>query len=288
MSPNYSSLYRLGLSKSLGIGQFYEHIIEALYGTVLCAGDTCIDGGVNRGQHTFNMSNLVGTSGLVIGFEALPCLANSINQRIAREGIGNIKIIAKAIGNFAGSTAFTQVVDADGYSGIRQRTGIPLDYLASARVLEVPCTTIDLELDRLGGTCAVPRFIKLDLEGGELHALMGARQLLARKQTLVVFENGCQESAAVYGYSRGEWFDFMASIDYRVFDLFGRPFGPSDWSRHEIPWYFIAVPAAKADWLHFIDHQYAAMIVALAARLGAGGWLPGSGLVRRLASRLWR
>ena len=71
MPPNVSSLYRLGLSKRLGVGQFYECIIEALYASILSAVDVCIDGGVNRGQHTFGLSKAVGSSGLVIGFEAL-------------------------------------------------------------------------------------------------------------------------------------------------------------------------------------------------------------------------
>jgi FkbM family methyltransferase len=287
MPPNVSSLYRLGLSKLLGVGQFYECIIEALYASILSAGDVCIDGGVNRGQHTFGLSKAVGSSGLVIGFEALHELAAMVNQRIAEEGIHNIKIIPKAISNHSGSIQFTQVVAADAYSGIRQRKGIPPGSLASIRLLEVPCTTIDDELDRLQATCAVPRFMKLDLEGGELHALMGARRMLAHEQTFVVFENGRQESADVYGYNCRDWFDFMRSVKYDVYDLFARPFGPGEWTKHEIPWYFIAVPSSHVNWAHFMDREYPSLLDATAARCRSSRARAGRDLMKRLMARLW-
>lgn len=47
-------------------------------------------------------------------------------------------------------------------------------------------------------------FIKLDLEGGELDTLRGSRGTLESNLTLVVFENGRQASADLYGYDKND------------------------------------------------------------------------------------
>jgi len=153
-------------------------------------------------------------------------------------------------------------------------------------VVEVPCTTIDEELDHLGA-CAVPRVMKLDLEGGELHALMGAVRMPAWQQTFVVFENGRQESAGVYGYSRHDWFAFMRSVNDKIYDLFGRPFGPDEWTKREIPWYFIAVPAVHRDWVQFMDADYAGLLDATAMRCRSAGLRSGREWLKGMIARLW-
>ena len=76
-----------------------------------------------------------------------------------------------------------------------------------------------------------------------MRALQGAEKSLVRYRPLIVFENGQDSSASYYGYSRDEWFGFLASVGYDVFTLWGRLFRPADWGRNDIPWYFIAAPA---------------------------------------------
>lgn len=95
------------------------------------------------------------------------------------------------------------------------------------------------------------RFCKLDLEGGELRALQGAKTSLKRFHPLIVFENGQDSSAGYYRYSREEWFGFFESVGYAVFTLWGDAFARSDWGRQDVPWYFIAAPrdSAHADFV---------------------------------------
>jgi hypothetical protein len=91
------------------------------------------------------------------------------------------------------------------------------------------------------------RFIKLDLEGGEYHAIRGGFSRIREDHPFIVFENGREEAAALYGYSRAEWFDLLASLGYSVFDLFGWPFRPNDWNAPNMPWEFVAVGIGSAD-----------------------------------------
>ena len=55
--------------------------------------------------------------------------------------------------------------------------------------------------------CAI-RFVKIDVEGGEVDAVRGGRETLARHQPYVAFEHGAR-AAAAYGSSSAELFDLL-------------------------------------------------------------------------------
>ena len=248
MALNYESFYNIGIDSDYGMGVFFEQIIESLYSAICEQGDALIDGGVNVCQHTFNMARIVGPAGQVIGFEAIPKLAVEAAENASSLELHNIKIVNKAISDYIGNTTFTHVKQLDGYSGIRQRTGIPEEALATIEKIGVEVTTIDHELATLKSQPRL-RFIKLDLEGGEFHALRGAINTLLLHEPFVVFENGRQQSALTYEYSPEDWFNLFKNIDYCLYDLFGRPFTIDNWHQESIPWYFIAVKRS-------IDHEF--------------------------------
>jgi len=245
------------MSQSLGVGMFYEFIIKAIYSKTLCEGDLSIDGGVNKGLHTFPMSESVGLSGFVLGFEALPNLTDTVNSKILSNNINNIKVVNKAVGSSIGITNFTYVPDADGFSGIKERSGIPEHAKTSIVNLSVPLTTMDHEVNILNFNKPV-RFIKLDLEGGEYDALMGASVIMRDHAPLIIFENGRNSSLTLYGYDKESWFALFESNEYKLYDLFGRDFTPNEWHAGEMPWYFIAV---KRDVdLEFIKNELVTII----------------------------
>jgi hypothetical protein len=105
------------------------------------------------------------------------------------------------------------------------------------------------------------RFVKLDLEGGEFLALEGGVATLKTHRPLIVFENDQDRSAGNYGYSKEEWFRFFDGIGYTLFTLWGQPYGPSDWGRRDIPWYFMAAAAGSAD-ADFVRRGLPALLMA--------------------------
>ena len=236
---DYESLFNAGLDADYGVGRFYEQIIESLYSAICEQGDAIIDGGVNHGLHTFNMARVVGPTGQVIGFEAIPKLAIAAAENASSLELHNIKVISKAISDHIGDTTFTHVKLYDGYSGIRQRTAIPEEALTTIEQIVVEVTTIDHELATLESQPRL-RFIKLDLEGGEFHALRGAINTLLLHEPFVVFEHGRQQCASTYEYSPEDWFNLFKTVDYSLYDLLGRPFTIDKWYEASIPWYFIA------------------------------------------------
>jgi hypothetical protein len=90
------------------------------------------------------------------------------------------------------------------------------------------------------------RFVKMDLEGGEFHALLGTTSIL-HDRPLVIFENGLENAANLYGYASEDWFSLFERVDFAVFDLFGRPFCRDYWHAGGMPWYFIAAARGSPD-----------------------------------------
>jgi len=247
---DYTSLFNAGLDTDYGVGVFFEQIVESLYSAICVQGDAIIDGGVSHGLHTFNMARIAGPAGQVIGFEAIPELAIEAAENASSLELYNIKVINKAISDHIGNTTFTHVKLYDGYSGIRQREAIPEEALSTIEKIDVEVTTIDHELATLESQPRL-RFIKLDLEGGEFHALRGAINTLLLHEPFVVFEHGRQQCASTYEYSPEDWFNLFKTVDYSLYDLFGRPFTIDNWHQAYIPWYFIAVKRS-------IDHEFIA------------------------------
>jgi len=106
----------------------------------------------------------------------------------------------------------------------------------------VPRPLSEAELERLH---ALQReqglFERLIGEVAALVLLPGAGSL-ARHRPVVVFEDSRQHAAQLYGYSAEDYFGFFGRLGYRLLDLFGRPFGPADWTRPRVPYYRIALP----------------------------------------------
>ena len=97
-------------------------------------------------------------------------------------------------------------------------------------------------LDSVLGWFTKVSFIKLDIEGGELHALMGGLKTLKRSRPIIIFENGCQSSADIYHYSKDEFFKFFEELDMSIYTLTGNLFTRAEWYNPGPCWEFVALP----------------------------------------------
>jgi FkbM family methyltransferase len=221
----------------------FEDIIAGLYRAVLAPGDLAVDGGANRGLHSFPMAERVGPAGQVIAFEPIPWLAETLRNERSRRSLPQLEIRQQALADRDGSASFHWIRNADGYSGLQPR---PYPMPPERELIEVETIRLDqvLEGEMLEGSGRPWRFIKLDLEGGEFRALQGASQALARHRPVIIFENARAGSAAAYGYDAESYFGFFEELGYRLRDLFGRHFGRAEWESPGLPWYFIAAADA--------------------------------------------
>jgi FkbM family methyltransferase len=130
-------------------------------------------------------------------FEPLPAYA-----AILRRDFPQIDVEEVALAATSGRQTFQHVVTNPTYSGLR-----PRDYPQAERVeiLIVETARLDDHLPPL-----VPiHFMKIDVEGGELGVLEGARATLARWRPVVVFEHGAG-AASHYGTTPEAVFDVLA------------------------------------------------------------------------------
>lgn len=227
----------LGDNATLGKGIFFEYIIQAIYVSILSPGDIAIDGGANRGLHTFALMRSVGLKGSVVAYEPISLLADSLRNQLDLQGRTNVLVRTMALGDTCkNEVLFSYSPDHDYLSGLQPNINPPAYHGDMFKNILVPMVTLDSDL----ADQAPVRFIKLDLEGGEYHALRGARKVMMQDSPLIVFENHRQSSCCTYSYDKADWFSLFREAGYSVFDIFGRDFRIADWDKSDVPWYSIA------------------------------------------------
>ncbi len=138
------------------------------------------DVGANFGCWTLP---LVKHAEFVWAFEPQKCCADLITRSLTASGIHNARVVNAAVGASLGIVAVPQLdIDADANFG-----GISLigenDQQTNAPKSPVQMAALD-DYDYAGRVS----FIKIDVEGGELDVLKGARRIIARDRPIMMME----------------------------------------------------------------------------------------------------
>lgn len=138
----------------------------------------CFDVGANLGFYTVQFGQWVGSTGQVVAFEANPALMQRIEANVALNGFEHVQVVSAAIHDRAGEIEF-HISSNPGKSSIRS--------IASAvETLVVPAITLDRYLSE--HPQARLDVIKMDIEGNDCQALLGAAETLRRFRPLIAFE----------------------------------------------------------------------------------------------------
>lgn len=176
-------------------------------------------------------------------FEALPHLAAELRVRFP-----GVRVHQVAVSDSNGEAEFQHVENDPAYSGLRRR------------VYDRPdpqVTTIRVKVVTLDDVVPIEQpiaFIKIDIEGGEYHAIKGAMQTIKRWHPVIVFEAG-KNSTGQYGVTPLELYSLITqSFGYELSTM-------SRWTAQERPYtleefcdnwntgpdyYFIATPTDVA------------------------------------------
>jgi FkbM family methyltransferase len=218
------------ISKSLRIyGEWAEHELSILR-TFISAGATVIDVGANIGTHTLPFSRWVKT-GRVVAIEAQPAVCEILRLNCRRNGCTNVDVANAICGENRGHVEFRpDYASEENFGGISFANAASdtrfaifrwLDRIRGSSATSVPVITLD-------DLCRNQRvsFIKLDIEGMELDALRGGRELIRRCQPVISFE---QNSTA----RLSETCDYLTGMDYQMFWLETQPFNRNNFHGRE-------------------------------------------------------
>lgn len=146
----------------------------ASYGLLPAVGRTgqCV---VDLGAHVGTFTLYAAALGYqVIAVEASPQNASHLRRSIDRNEFSNVQLINRAISDRSETIEFIQA----GPYGLRANP------LLHDPTIQVPAATAEEIL--AGSNCPKPFFIKMDIEGSEVRAVRGMRQLLSGEEAPVI------------------------------------------------------------------------------------------------------
>jgi len=220
------------VSNSLFEGRF-EQAERAFVARFLRPGMTVLDVGGHAGLYAITAAKLVGPSGRVITFEPSPRERARLRRHVALNRLTNVTIEATAVGAAAGSVDL-HVVDgpASGCNSLRRQPGF------RTHAVTVPLCTLDEYVAR--ARIENVAFVKIDIEGGERDALVGAAQLFERDRPVLLCEI---ESARIapWGYAPLDIVDLVASWGYDWYVVTAGGLTPFD-RRGDLSGNFVAQP----------------------------------------------
>lgn len=200
-TPFGKALYRYGFNAA------EARIIAALLGP----GDVFVDGGAHVGVFTLIAAAAVGETGRVVACEPVPETFQLLRQNVALNRFSWVDTRNVALADGSGREEIHSFGAGSGLSSFA-----PASRIGSHPVL-VEVTTLD-DLVQQCGLSSV-RVVKLDLEGTEVRALRGARDLLqSRPDFLVEVE---PQHLARQQTSVSELRSLFIDLGYQGYEIYG-------------------------------------------------------------------
>jgi len=184
----------------------YEYRKQRLFARSIRPGQVIYDVGANVGYYSLLASSLIGDTGLVVAFEPLPRNVDFLKRHIAINHISNLMIINAAVADRSGRIRFSP--GAHHAMGRVQADGS----------MEFEAVSLDDCIHRLALPSA--HIIKMDIEGGEFIALLGARTLLKEfHPTIFLATHGPRV--------HHDCCQLLSAIGYKLKAIDGRPIAQS-------------------------------------------------------------
>ena len=145
------------------------------------AGSNCIDVGAHKGE-VLDQILRFSPHGTHFAFEPIPALYNGLVEKYKSKP--NCRIYDLALSNAKGTSTFNYVVSNPSYSGLIKRK-----YDRSNE--EDTQITVKTELlDEVIPAGTPITLMKIDVEGGELLVMEGAKRVMTENKPVVIFEHG--------------------------------------------------------------------------------------------------
>lgn len=167
----------------------------------------CVDAGAHAGSWSVALSRLV-PRGRVLAIEALPYYAGMLRRVLRVLGCRNVEVVNAAL------TSAEEPVELVWKNAKGERltgcTHVRGEDEAATDALTVRGMTLDYLFQQTSDRVC---FVKMDIEGAELLALLGATGVLTRDRPILYLELDARHCAR-YGYEPAAVFDFFSQRGY--------------------------------------------------------------------------
>jgi FkbM family methyltransferase len=231
----------------------FEAKLQAFYSQLPLHGATVIDVGAHVGRHAVPLANLVGMEGACYAFEPIPSVRQMLVININQSGLNNTIILPFALGESNRIAEFNFIPNLPEESGLKKR------HIYNAVPSEFQLITVQVRrLDDVVPILANVKFIKMDVEGGELDVLRGSTRILDESRPIVAFECGAAGYLG-YGSNPDEIFEIFSSRSYSVYSITGIRIASVEEFRHETTtqrfWDYIAFPENGTELAQLLTNQ---------------------------------
>lgn len=172
----------------------YEKEKQELFRSRLSPGTVVYDVGANVGFYSLLASRSVGHNGRVFAFEPFPRNLAYLRRHLAMNRVNNVEVVGAAVASGVGSARF-----AEGQNPSTGRVDL-------SGAVQVPTVSLDAFVYEQGHP--PPAVVKMDIEGGEAQALLGAHRVLGAARPLLFLAThgpgvhaSCLDILATAGYT---------------------------------------------------------------------------------------
>jgi FkbM family methyltransferase len=183
-----------------------EAEVQEILAELIRPGQVVFDVGANIGFFTILCARLVGPQGKVYSFEPMPENVATLRRNISLNGLENVVVVERALSSTSG-TAELFISPWSAFHSLNVEGAVKRENRGRDAAPPIVVETVSLdEFVREEGVDP-PDLVKLDVEGAELVALEGMREVLRSAQPLLVCE---------LHWTNAPYLEFIDSIGYRA------------------------------------------------------------------------
>ena len=150
---------------------------RVIYHKYIKPGMNIVDIGANIGLHSIIFSNIVGNEGKVYSFEPEKALFQAINETIKINNLNNVKAYNIALGEKAQNKLLYRSAFNSGDNRLAKENSLSLMEGAVVSVERLDKILCNKRVD----------FVKMDVQGWEIHVLEGMDDIFKRNPNLIVY-----------------------------------------------------------------------------------------------------
>lgn len=193
----------LHITRNKGV---YEPLETGVVEANVKQGSVVVDAGANIGYYTLLLARLTGPSGKVIAIEPDPDNFALLKRNVEANGYRNVVLHQKAVG------------ERQGYVKLYRSMRNSAQHSLAPSEQDAPF--VEVELARIDDLVAGPvDFMKIDVEGAELGAMRGARELLAKSPDLKIMTEFNPRALNDFGVRTEEYLALLESYGFRFSDI---------------------------------------------------------------------